>query len=95
MIKLTISEAIKKIILKRMRETFHLQKCQATKWLGFKVGCPVMLVVNLSETLVNGSTGMFKELLNNENEVHFEKSNLTVTVTYHAFSKVDTVSRKT
>ncbi|XP_060602232.1 uncharacterized protein LOC132755380 [Ruditapes philippinarum] len=76
-------------------DTFYLQKFQAPKRLGFKVGCPVMLVVNLSETLVNGSTGTLKELLDNEVVVHFEKSNLTVTVTYHAFSKVDPVSRKT
>jgi hypothetical protein len=54
-----------------------------------------MLVVNLSDTLVNGSTGMLKQLLDDKVVAHFEKSNLTVTLTYHAFSKVDPVSRKT
>lgn len=44
-------------------DSFYLQKFQAPKILGLKIGCPVMLVVNLSSTLVNGTTGTVREIL--------------------------------
>lgn len=75
-------------------DTFYLNKFHASKKLGLKVGCPVMLVVNLSDTLVNGSIGKVVRLENDEIFVHFNKTGKTVSIKPHLFSKIDPVSRK-
>jgi hypothetical protein len=76
-------------------DSHHLQRFQAPKRLGLKVGCPVMLVVNLSNVLVNGSIGKVKDFLEDKIVVYFPKPDITVTLSQYAFTKIDPVSRKT
>ncbi|KAK3088180.1 hypothetical protein FSP39_015772 [Pinctada imbricata] len=38
----------------------YIAKFLAPQHLGLKIGCPVMLLVNLSDTLVNGKIGSVK-----------------------------------
>lgn len=54
-----------------------------------------MLVVNLSEVLVNGSIGKVKDYVDGKIIVHFPKSDITVPISQYVFTKVDPVSRKT
>ena len=54
-------------------DSFYLNKFQAPIILGLKIGCPVMLIINLSIALVNGTTGTVKELLNDEIIIYFSK----------------------
>ncbi|VDI26920.1 Hypothetical predicted protein [Mytilus galloprovincialis] len=60
---------------------FYLRKFLAPKNLGLKVGCHVMLVRNLSDTLVNGLCGTVTQLNSDSVDVKFIISNKLSTVT--------------
>ena len=60
---------------------YYLRKFLAPKNLGLKVGCKVMLVRNLSDTLVNGLCGIVCQLNNVSVDVKFEINYKFVTVT--------------
>ncbi|CAC5387708.1 PIF1 [Mytilus coruscus] len=60
---------------------FYLRKFLAPKNLGLKVGCRVMLVRNLSDTLVNGLCGTVNQLNSDSVDVKFIISNKLSTVT--------------
>ena len=49
----------------------YLNKFVALKNLGLKINCPVMLIRNLSDTLVNGLRGVVKKLDTDSIEVKF------------------------
>lgn len=70
-------------------DRFYLSKFQAPPTLGLKVNCPVMLVVNLSDKLVNGLRGTVVELGTDHVTVHFPSVNQTVRLDRHMFTKVD------
>ena len=76
-------------------DSYYLNKFQAPKVLCLKVGCPVMLVVNLSDTLVNGTTGKVKQLTEDAVIVHFHKPDQTIKLDRYLFTKIDPVSRRT
>ena len=54
-----------------------------------------MLVVNLSNALVNGTTATVKELLDETIIVHFQKPDITLELDRYLFTKIDPVSRCT
>lgn len=76
-------------------DSYYLNKFQAPTVLGLKIHCPVMLVVNLSENLVNGTTGVVTALSEDHITVQFSKLNQTVSLTRHLFSKIDPATRRT
>ena len=76
-------------------DSYYLNRFQAAPVLGLKLHCPVMFVVNLSDTLVNGTMGVVSALREDQIDVHFIKLNQTVTLTRHLFVKIDPVSRRT
>jgi hypothetical protein len=46
---------------------FHyINKFLAPKYLGLEIGCPVMLLVNLTEELVNGKIGKVSNIIGGE-----------------------------
>ena len=55
-------------------DSYNLNKFQAPKVLGLRIGCPVMLVVNLRDKLVNGTTGIIKKLTDDSIVVHLKKT---------------------
>ena len=69
----------------------------APRYFGVKIGCPVMLLINLTEHLVNGKIGTVKSI---ENEIIYVTFCLfgesrTVKIAKFTFSKFDPVSRTT
>ena len=50
---------------------YYLEKFLAPKTLGLKVDCPVMLVKNISNTLVNGLRGCVTNLNSDSVDVKF------------------------
>ncbi|XP_061167824.1 uncharacterized protein LOC133176769 [Saccostrea echinata] len=75
----------------------YLSKFLAPKNLGLKVGCPVMLVRNLSDSLVNGLCGTVVQLMSDSVDVKFvfEKRNTVVTVKPVVFTTFDPVDKIT
>ena len=67
-------------------DSYYLQKFQAPKVLGLKIGCPVMLVVNLSSKLVNGTTSIVKNILDDVGIVHFMKPDQTLKIEHYLLS---------
>lgn len=74
-------------------DSFYLRKFQAPRKLGLKIWAPVMLVVNISDSLVNGS--MVTELNSDTVIVRFKTSNQTIKLSKYMFTKIDLVSWKT
>lgn len=71
---------------------FHyINKFLAPKHLGLKIGCPVMLLVNLTEELVNGKIGKVSNILGEEIFVDFtiQNSLKTVKISKYLFSTYD------
>ena len=58
----------------------------ALKKLVLKEGCPVMLIRNLSRTLVNGSTGQVVHLLDDGPVVHFQEADVTLKMSKFDFT---------
>ncbi|XP_070209716.1 uncharacterized protein [Littorina saxatilis] len=56
--------------------------------------CPVMLIRNISDQLVNGSLGHVVDLHHDKVVVHFEKTNMTVELSRIAFSVHDPRQKK-
>ena len=75
----------------------YLNKFLAPKNLGLKVGCPVMLVRNLSDSLVNGLRGTVSQLMSDSVDVKFvfENKNVVVTVKPVVFTTFDPVDKIT
>ena len=73
----------------------YLDKFLAPKNLGLKVNCPVMLVKNLSDTLVNGLRGTVIQMNDNSVDVkfEFERKTLTVNVSPTSFTTFDPVDK--
>jgi len=73
----------------------YLQKILAPKFLGVKVGIPVMLLVNLSDDLVNGKIGTVTCVENDCIYVQFQigKINKSVKLTRYLFTKIDPVDK--
>ncbi|XP_060065940.1 LOW QUALITY PROTEIN: uncharacterized protein LOC132546245 [Ylistrum balloti] len=59
---------------------YYLGKFLAPKNLGLKAGCPVMLVKNLSDSLVNGLRGIVNKLYTDSVDVKFTFGSKSVTV---------------
>jgi len=55
-----------------MGDAKYLNKMHAPKTLSVVKGCPVMLLKNLSNTLVNGLIGSVKSFDENNITVHFQ-----------------------
>lgn len=71
---------------------FHyINKFLALRNLGLKIGCPVMLLVNLTEELVNGKVGKVSNILGGEICVDFtiQNSLQTVQISKYLFSTYD------
>lgn len=73
----------------------YLRKFQAPRKLGLKIGAPVILIVNLSDLLVNGSIGTVTGLLTEKVVVHFRKNNKTVALSPYLFNRIDPGTRTT
>ena len=76
-------------------DTCFLEKFLAPKNLGLKIGIPVMLLVNLSDELVNGRIGTVIEIENANVRVEFVIGNVkkTVSVSRYLFTKYDPVDK--
>ncbi|KAK3107653.1 hypothetical protein FSP39_019224 [Pinctada imbricata] len=72
----------------------YIDKFLAPQHLGLKIGCPVMLLVNLSDTLVNGKIGSVKHIEKNKIHVEFMISGKerVVNIERFIFTKYDPVS---
>lgn len=66
-----------------------LTHVQAPEILLLKPDCPVILVKNLSNRLVNGSRGTVLDFGQKGPIVHFREANITIEVTPAAFSEYD------
>ena len=55
-----------------------------------KIGCPVILLLNLGGKLVNGLSGSVKKLDENVIHVHFNAIKETHSIRRHLFSKYST-----
>ncbi|CAC5396937.1 PIF1 [Mytilus coruscus] len=73
----------------------YLSKFLAPKNLGLKLGCPVMLIKNLNDILVNGLCGTVTKLSADSVEVKFtlEHKTLTVTIAKEVFTTFDPVEK--
>ncbi|XP_070204769.1 uncharacterized protein [Littorina saxatilis] len=71
-----------------------LKNTRAPKILWLKKDCPVMLIRNISDQLVNGSLGHVVDLHHDKVVVHFEKTNMTVELSRIAFSVHDPRQKK-
>ncbi|CAG2226885.1 PIF1 [Mytilus edulis] len=73
----------------------YLSKFLAPKNLGLKLGCPVMLIKNLNDILVNGLCGTVTKLNTDSVEVKFtlEHKTLTVTIAKEVFTTFDPVDK--
>ena len=74
----------------------YLAKFMAPKNLGIKVGCPVMLVKNLSDTLVNGLQGTVIKTFEESVDVKFTINDKTISTnikpaTFTTFDPVDKI----
>ena len=58
----------------------------AMKNLCLKRGCPVMLLHNISNRLVNGSTGVVVDLDETGPKVHFPDADVTLEMQKHTFT---------
>ena len=67
-------------------DSYYLQKFQAPKILGLKIGCHVMIVVNLSSKLVNSTTSIVKNILDDVVIVHFMKPDQTLKIERYLLS---------
>ncbi|CAG2199280.1 PIF1 [Mytilus edulis] len=68
----------------------------APKHLGLKISAPVMLLVNLSDKLVNGLIGRVQKIHEHEIQVQFvlDGKNESVAITKYTFTKYDPVDKK-
>ncbi|CAC5364753.1 PIF1 [Mytilus coruscus] len=75
---------------------FYLKKMLAPKHLGLKISAPVMLLVNLSDKLVNGLIGRVQKIHEHEIQVQFvlDGKNESVAITKYTFTKYDPVDKK-
>ncbi|CAC5417703.1 PIF1 [Mytilus coruscus] len=75
---------------------FYLKKMLAPKHLGLKISAPVMLLVNLSDKLVNGLIGRVQKIHEHEIQVQFvlDGKNESVAITQYTFTKYDPVDKK-
>lgn len=73
----------------------YLDKFVAQKNLGLKINCPVMLIRNLSDTLVNGLRGVVKKLDTDSIEVKFliNEKPVFVSISREIFTKFDPVEK--
>jgi len=58
----------------------------AMKTLSLKRGCPVMLLINFSNTLVNGSLGRVVDFTDDGPFVEFPDANVTLQIKKHSFT---------
>ena len=68
----------------------YLRKILAPNYLQMKIGCPVILLLNLGGKLVNGLSGSVKKLDENVIHVHFNAIKETHSIRRHLFSKYST-----
>ncbi|WAQ93628.1 PIF1-like protein [Mya arenaria] len=73
----------------------YIQTFQAPNILGVKLDCPVMLIVNLSDKLVNGTIGKVTNIPNDIITVYFQTLDQSIELKRHKFTKTDPVTRKT
>ena len=73
----------------------YLNKMLAPKNLGLKVSCSVMLLINLSDVLVNGLTGTVTKIENDSIDVNFQTTTnaLTAKIRKFSFTTFDPVSK--
>ena len=73
----------------------YLNKFVAPKNLGLKINCPVMLIRNLSDTLVNGLRGVVKKLDTDSIEVKFliNEKPVFVSISRENFTSFDPVEK--
>ena len=71
----------------------YLNKMLAPKNLGLKPSCSVILLINLSDKLVNGLIGTVKAIKNDSIDVNFPSNNLTVNIKKFTFTTYDPVSK--
>lgn len=64
----------------------YLKRIIAPNYLAIKIGCPVILLINLSSTLVNGLHGIVKSYDDNSIGVHFPDIKETHTLKRHKFT---------
>lgn len=76
-------------------DSLYLNRFPAPKRLGLKVGCPVMLVVNLRYNLLNGLIGHAFEIPTDDIQVYFYQKKGTVSICRHLFTKIDPDSKIT
>ena len=90
-----INSALKTFLAKDTGDIFYLKKILAPKHFGVKVSAPVMLLANLSDTLVNGLIGKVDAI--EENVVHVEFSvqgkQELVHVERYKFTKFDPITK--
>jgi hypothetical protein len=72
---------------------YYLNKFVALKNLGLKINCPVLLIRNLSDTLVNGLRGIVKKLDTDSIEVKFliNEKPVFVSISREIFTTFDPV----
>jgi hypothetical protein len=71
---------------------YYLKKMLAPKHLGLKISAPVMLLVNLSDKLVNhGLIGRVEKIEENEVQINFvlDGKNESVAISRYTFTKYD------
>lgn len=73
----------------------YLNRLLAPKNLGLKVGCPVMLVKNINDSLVNGIRGTVLKLYDKSVDVNFDIGGISTTanITPDLFSTYDPVEK--
>ena len=70
-------------------DTKQLRSCEAPSTLYLKLNARVLLMVNLTDILVNGSRGIAKEFTRETVTVLFESVAATVTLQKHLFTVYD------
>ncbi|CAC5360531.1 PIF1 [Mytilus coruscus] len=76
--------------------TYYLDKFLAPKHFGLKVGCPVMLLKNLTNKLVNGLRGTVVQMNSASVDVKFEieERTFTTNIKKYTFTTFDPVDKK-
>lgn len=88
---------LKLYIAKDEGSKYFLDKFLAPKHLGLELGCPVMLLKNINDTLVNGLRGTVTDMFEDSVDVKFEvgRQSFTANVKSSTFTTYDPVDKIT